>query len=90
MPCIDNTDYLFENCRNVKKTVRWTVFSSAAATALRGPTGTKRYVTHSKEKQHFQNGSAVVIICTDYLFENCGARRAALRPYFTKPKLDFA
>lgn len=21
---------------------------------------------------------------------NCGARRAALRPYFTKPKLDFA
>ena len=31
-----------------------------------------------------------IVWTVDYRLLNCGARRAALRPYFTKPKLDFA
>lgn len=42
-------NYLFENCRNVKKTVRWTVFSSAGAAMLRGTTGSKRISTIKKQ-----------------------------------------
>ena len=58
MPCIDNTDYLLLNCRSVKKTVRWTVFSSAGAAMLRGTTGAKSEYS-DKEKQRFRNESVV-------------------------------
>ena len=51
-------NYLFENCRSVKKTVRWTVFSSAGAAMLRGTTGAKSEYS-DKEKQRFRNESVV-------------------------------
>ncbi len=72
----ENRNYLFENCRSVKKTDRWTVFSfDRKSYALRTRSGrrVKKRKTLPKRKR-FEN--------RNYLFENCGARLAALRPYF--------
>ena len=44
-------DYLFENCRGVKKTVRWTVFShDRRSYAPRTPLWSKRNKASDKQK----------------------------------------
>ena len=39
---------------------------------------------------HFLVPNDYLFVNRNYRLLNCGARRAALRPYFTKPKLNFA